>query len=66
MCLGSGSLAAMAVFEDRYRPDMEVGLFSHWPFFSMFFILERNNHDYDEFFSLLLRRRRQSAWCVMQ
>lgn len=29
--LGSGSLAAMAVFEDRYRPDLEVGL-SHWPF----------------------------------
>lgn len=24
--LGSGSLAAMATFEDRYRPDMEVYL----------------------------------------
>ena len=23
-CVGSGSLAAMSVFEDRFRPNMEV------------------------------------------
>lgn len=36
MCLGSGSLAAMAVFEDRYKPDMEVRSFPHWPFDQVF------------------------------
>lgn len=27
ICLGSGSLAAMAVFEDRYKPEMEVSIY---------------------------------------
>ena len=27
--MGSGSLAAMAVFEDRYRPNMEVRMRNH-------------------------------------
>lgn len=28
--IGSGSLAAMAVFEDRYKPDMEVSAPHKW------------------------------------
>lgn len=49
MRLGSGSLAAMAVFEDRYKPDMEVGLFLIGPLIR-FFILKRSNLNDDFFF----------------
>lgn len=58
---GSGSLAAMAVFEDRYKPDMEVStpLTCH----------SLQTKQTTMFLTLILcrfcRRRRPSSWCGM-